>query len=76
MMAKSDGHINFRCSTLLRKKLEEAARRSRVRLSEQIRISLERLYDVEEEHPVWLPDILREVTPSQSQPRRTKTLVS
>ncbi len=59
MMAQSD-RINFRCSGLLRKKINEAAGRSNVSISEQARVSLEELYDAKEEKKsVWLPEILR-----------------
>jgi hypothetical protein len=56
-MAQSD-RINFRCSTALRRVLEEAAKRSNISLSEQARISLERLYQVDKPE-IWLPEVLR-----------------
>lgn len=52
--------LNFRCSLRLRQKLAEAAKRSHVTLSEQARISLEKLYEVRDEETVWLPPLLRE----------------
>lgn len=63
MMAQAD-RLNFRCSSLLRKRLNEAAKRSNVTVSEQARVSLEELYDAKEEPRVWLPDVLREKKPS------------
>jgi hypothetical protein len=57
-MSRSSTRLNFRCSEGLREKLEEAAKRSEVSLSEQARISLERLYGVKEES-IWLPPILQ-----------------
>ena len=67
-MAKgsSNDRLNFRCSVGLRKKLEEAAKRSKVSLSEQARVSLERLYEVEEAEPVWLPPLLRKAKPGST----------
>jgi len=61
-MAKD--RLNFRCSSGLRRKLEEAARKSKVSLSEQARVSLERLYEVEDVTTVWLPPLLRQKQPS------------
>ncbi len=58
-MAQRD-RLNFRCTAVLKKRLSEAAARSHVSVSEQARISLEKLYGVEEENPVWLPEILRQ----------------
>lgn len=60
--------LNFRCSGRLRKCLEDAAKRSRVSLSEQARVSLEKLYGVPEERSVWLPQILRKETPDHDGP--------
>ena len=55
--------LNFRCSPRLRRCLEDAAKKSHVSLSEQARVSLERLYNVPEEKTVWLPPILRKEKP-------------
>lgn len=67
MMAQGD-RLNFRCSTLLRKRLNEAAQRSNVSVSEQARVSLEELYDAKEESKLWLPEVLREKKPGSKRP--------
>lgn len=67
MMAQGD-RLNFRCSTLLRKRLNEAAQRSNVTVSEQARVSLEELYDAKEESKLWLPEVLRDKKPSSKRP--------
>jgi hypothetical protein len=59
-MAQRRVTINFQCSPALKKVLLEAAGRSQVSLSEQARMSLEKLYEVEEQNQVWLPDILKQ----------------
>jgi len=68
----ANDRLNFRCSVGLRRKLEEAAKKSRVSLSEQARVSLEKLYEVENEHEVWLPPLLRQEKPSSTAPTHGK----
>jgi hypothetical protein len=63
MMAQTD-RLNFRCGPLLRKRLAEAAARSKFSISKQARVSLEKLYGAEEKENVWLPNVLRQEQPS------------
>lgn len=56
LMAGLKDRISFRCSSRLRKKIDAAAKRSGVSVSDQARISLERLYEVE---AIWLPPLLQ-----------------
>lgn len=63
--------LNFRCSGALRRKLEEAATRSKVSLSEQVRRSLMEAYEVEDDQ-IWLPSRLR----NESRPAATALLTA
>lgn len=74
MMAQRD-RLNFRCSPLLRKRLAEAAARSKMSVSKQARVSLEKLYGAEEKETVWLPDVLRLEQPSSERSTHGKKSV-
>ncbi len=69
--------INFRCKPRLRSVLEEEERKTGVRISEQIRITLEKAYQIDHEDQ-WLPPALRDeatakdkIMACQSQRRKT-----
>ena len=74
MMSATRDRVNFRCSKQLRSKLEEASKRSGVKLSEQVRVSLERMYQVEPDQ-IWLPPTLQstDAPPTPSAPGRKKS---
>ena len=59
MMAQT-ASLNFRCTSLLRKRLAEAAARNKCSVGKQARVSLERFYGAEEKENFWLPEMLRQ----------------
>lgn len=74
MMSAASETISFRCKPRLRTVLEEEERRTGMKMSEQIRITLERAYQVPEEDE-WLPPALRKPdgTPTPSTPAKKKS---
>ena len=58
--------LNFRVSVRLRRAIDDAAKKSGVKISEQARRTLEKCYEVEDEDTVWLPPILRKDKPGSA----------
>jgi len=73
MMSTASERLNFRCRPSLRRAMEEEEKRSGIKISEQARLALERVYDVKEEEE-WLPPALRkrDTTPTPSTPVKAK----
>ena len=72
MMSASET-ISFRCKPRLRSVLKEEERRTGVKISDQIRITLERAFDVKDDDE-WLPPALRkqDTPPTSGNPVKGK----